>query len=95
MSHRLTPPAEKTLTKTMPQGLVPMPLVKLHHDCTTSERESAGSEPAEEGQVVEVETSSPPAESRPEQTPMPELRSEDEEDSLNWDKYLRSLECKN
>ena len=25
---------------------------------------------------------------------MPELCSDDEEDPLNWDKYLRSLECK-
>ena len=57
-SHRRTPPAEKTLTKTMPQGVVPMPPVKLHHDRTTSERESAGPEPAEEEQVVEVETPS-------------------------------------
>ena len=36
-SHRWTPPAEKTLTKTMPQGVMPTPPVKLHRDCTTSE----------------------------------------------------------
>ena len=36
LSHRRTPPVEKTLTKTMPQGLVPTPLVRLHHNCTTS-----------------------------------------------------------
>ena len=36
-SHRQTPPAEKTLTKTMPQGPAPTPPVKLHHDHTTSE----------------------------------------------------------
>ena len=57
-SHCRTPPAEKTLTKTMPQGATPTPPVKLHHDCTTSERGSANPEPAEEEQVVEVETPS-------------------------------------
>ena len=75
-SHHRTPPAEKTLTKTMPQGVMPMPPVKLCHGRTTSERESADPEPAEEEQVAEVETppeqgieadtSSPPAESQPE-----------------------------
>ena len=57
-SHHQTPPAEKTLTKTMPQGAVPTPPVKLHCNRTTSEQESTGPEPAEEEQVVEVETSS-------------------------------------
>ena len=57
-SHCRTPPAEKTLTKTMPQGVTPTPPVKLRSDCTTSERESAGPEPAEEEQVVEVEVPS-------------------------------------
>ena len=37
LSHRQTPPAEKTLTKTMPQGLAPTLPVKLHRDHTTSE----------------------------------------------------------
>ena len=37
LSHRRTPPAEKTLTKTMPQGVAPTPPVKLHRDRTTSE----------------------------------------------------------
>ena len=36
-SHHWTLPVEKTLTKTMPQGATPMPLVKLCRDCTTSE----------------------------------------------------------
>ena len=85
---------EKTLTKTMPQGTVPMPPVKLCRDHTTSEQESASPEPAEEEQVIEVKTSSLPAESRPEWTPMPELHSEGEEDPLNEDKYLRSQEHK-
>ena len=58
----------------MPQGVVPTPPVKLCCDRTTSECESAGLEPAEEEQVAEVETpseqvvevktSSPPAEGR-------------------------------
>ena len=93
-SHRRTPPAEKTLTKTMPQGLAPTPLVKLRRNHTTSERESTGLEPAEGEQVLEVKTPSPLTESQPEWTPTPELRSEDEEDPLNWEKYLVSLEHK-
>ena len=36
-SHRWTPPAEKTLNKTMPQGVMPTPPVKLRRDRTTSE----------------------------------------------------------
>ena len=62
-SHHRVPPAEKTLTKTMPQGLVPMPLVRLRRNHTTSERETTGSEPAEGEQGPEVKTPSPPTES--------------------------------
>ena len=36
-SHHRTPPVEKTLTKTMPQGLAPTLPVKLRRDRTTSE----------------------------------------------------------
>ena len=93
-SHHRTPPAEKTLTKTMPQGPVPMLLVRLHCNHTTSEWETTSLEPAEGEQGLEVETPPPPTEGRPGQTPMPELRSEDEEDPLSWEKYLASLACK-
>ena len=90
-SHHWTPPAKKTLTKTMPQGPASMPPVRLHCNHTTSKWETSSPEPAEGGQGVEVKTPSPPTEDRLEWTPMPELHSEDEEDPLNWDKYLTSL----
>ena len=55
-SHCWTPPAEKTLTKTMPQGLAPMPPVRLCRDHITFEWETTGPEPAEGEQGLEVET---------------------------------------
>ena len=82
-SHRRAPPAEKTLTKTMPQGLAPTPPVRLCRDHTTSELETTGPEPAEGEQGLEVETL--------ERIPTPELCSEDEDDPLDWDKYLAQL----
>ena len=93
-SHHQTPPAEKTLTKTMPQGLAPTPPVRLHRDHTTSKQETTDPEPVEGEQGPEVKTPSPLTESQPEQTPMLELCSEDEEDPLSWEKYLASKERK-
>ena len=55
-SHRRTPPVEKTLTKTMPQGPAPTSPVRLHRDRTTSEWQTTGPEPAEGEQGLEVET---------------------------------------
>ena len=63
LSHRRTPPVEKTLTKTMPQGPVPMPPVRLCRDRTTSKWETTGLEPAEGEQGLEVKTPSLPTES--------------------------------
>ena len=54
-SHHRTPPVEKTLTKTMPQGLAPMPPERLCRDHTTSEWEPAGPEPAREEWSTEAE----------------------------------------
>ena len=85
-SHRQTPPAEKTLTKAMPQRPVPMSLVRLHHDRTISERETIGPK-----RGSEAEPPPPAAKDRPEKIPTLELRSEDEDNPLDWDKYLAQL----
>ena len=53
-SHRRSPPGEKTLTKTMPQGPVPMPPVRLHCDHTTSKWEMTGLEPVEGEWVLKL-----------------------------------------
>ena len=69
-----------------------MPLVRLCHDHTTSEWETTGPEPAEVKQGLEAETLPPAAEHQPERIPMPELRSEDEDNPLDWDKFLAQQE---
>ena len=86
-SHHQTPPMEKTLTKMMPQHPAPTSPVRLCHDRTTSEWETTSLEPAEEEQGSEAEPPPPAAKDQPEWIPMLELCSEDEEDSLDEDKF--------
>ena len=71
----------------MPQCPAPTLPVRLHHDHTTSEWETTDPEPAEEEQGSEAESPPPVAEEPPERVPMPELRSEDEDDPLDEDKF--------
>ena len=76
----------------MPQGQVPTLPVRLHHNCTTSKRESTSLEPAREERGAEAEPPPPVAGDQPEWTPTLELHSEDEDDPLDWDKFLAQQE---
>ena len=76
-SHHQTPPTEETLTKTMPQHLVPMVPMRLHHDRTTSEWETTDPESAEEEQGSEAESPPPAAKGPPERVPTLELCSDE------------------
>ena len=76
---------EKTLTKMMPQHPVPTSLVRLHHDRTTSEWETTNQSQLRRNRVLKLNLHH--RNHQPEQIPMPELHSEDEDDPLDEDKF--------